>query len=133
MAQTGTYSNEETIRAWADIVIKIWRAKIVEMKVWDTGALYSSFLQTLTLNAGNNVSKVEFAFNLYGVFQDIGLGREIWKIKSDGDKTKLKRREWYSKVFYGEVMKLKDILVEKYGEGAADSIIFALKATGRTK
>ena len=131
MEQNGTFSNEETIHAWADIVLKIWRAKITELQVWDTGALYASLLNTLTVNAGNNVSKVEFSFKLYGIFQDIGKTSEIFR----GGKLSLKheRKEWYSRVFYREVMKLKDILIEKYGKAAVDNLILALRPADKPK
>lgn len=129
MPQTGTFSNEETVRAWADITLKIWRAKITELKVYDTGELYNSLLNTLTISAGNNVNKVEFTFHLYGIFADMGVGREI-SLGNSGDLgfTPIrKRKEWYSRVFYREVMKLKEILVEKYGKGIAEQIIFSMK------
>lgn len=129
MDQNGTYSNEETIRAWADITLKIWRAKITELKIYDTGSLYTSLLNTLTIAAGNDVQKVEFTFKLYGVFVDMGVGREISKGNGGdlGFTPIRKRKEWYSRVFYREVMKLKEILIEKYGKGVAEQIIFSMR------
>jgi len=129
MAQTGTYSNEETIRAWADITLKIWRAKLTTIPVHDTGALYKSFLPLFTVQAGNDVQKIEFAFKLYGIFVDMGVGNG-YTHGNGGDlgfTPVRKRKEWYSRVFYREVMILKDILKEKYGKAAADQIIFSMR------
>ena len=57
MPTTGTISNEETVRAWADITLKIWRTKITELRIHDTGALYNSLLNTLTISAGADVKQ----------------------------------------------------------------------------
>lgn len=128
MKKPGTYSQQETVRAWADITLKIWREKITELKVWDTGALYESLENALFTAAGADVNKVEFSFKLYGVFVDMGVGREIFK-GNDGDvgyDVVRKRKQWYSRVFYREVMRLKEILIEKMGEAAADQIIYSM-------
>ena len=129
MQQPGTFSNQETISAWADITLKIWRAKITELRIHDTGALYSSLLNHFTISAGNDINKVEFTFKLYGIFVDMGVGREI-PLGNSGDlgfNPIRKRKEWYSKIFYREVMKLKEILMEKYGKQLAEQIIFSMK------
>ena len=135
METNGQISNEETIHAWADITIKIWKAKITSLYIYDTGALLNSLLNTLTISAGNNVSKVEFSFKLYGIFVDMGVGREISKGNGGdlGFTPVRKRKEWYSKVFYREVMKLRDILMEKYGREIADNIIYAMRPVNDVK
>ncbi|WP_372775663.1 hypothetical protein [Mangrovibacterium sp.] len=128
MPKPGQWNKEETVRAWADITLKIWRERITELKAWDTGELYKSLENALFTAAGNDVDKVEFSFKLYGVFVDMGVGREIFK-GNDGDvgyDVVRKRKEWYSRVFYREVMRLKEILVEKFGEQVASQIVFAM-------
>lgn len=129
MKDPGQFSKKETVRAWADITLKIWRNKITELKAWDTGSLYESLENALFTAAGNDVNKVEFSFNLYGIFVDMGVGKEIFK-GNDGDvgyDVYRKRKEWYSRIFYREVMRLKEILIEKFGEGVAEQIVFAMK------
>lgn len=129
MLKNGQISNEETIHAWADITLKIWRAKLTELNVYDQGNLYKSLLNTLTISAGNNVSKVEFSFKLYGIFVDMGVGKEISKGNGGdlGFTPNRKRKEWYSNVFYREVMILHRILLEKYSKDVADQIVFSMK------
>jgi len=126
--QPGQIDMYETISAWADITLKIWRDKIVQLQVYDTGELMASLKNDLTRAAGNSVEKVEFSFKLYGIFADLGVGREISK-GNGGDLgfTPLrKRKEWYSKVFYREVMKLKEILADRYSKAAAQQVTNSL-------
>lgn len=123
------WNKNETIAAWADITLKIWHNKITELKVWETGALYESLKNTLLAMAGTDVDKIEFSFKLYGIFVDMGVGREIFR-GNDGDLgyTPIrKRKEWYSRIFYREVMRLREILMEKFGEEVARQVVFAMK------
>jgi hypothetical protein len=128
MLQPGI-NNEETIRAWAEITINIWRNKIVELKAWDTGELYKSFRYELYKSAGNNVDRIEFSYHLYGLFVDMGVGREMAKGNSGdlGGAVIRQRKEWYSRVFYREVMRLKEILAQKFGEGVAKQLVLSLQ------
>ncbi len=109
MQQPGTFSLKDTVSAWADIVINKWREKIVEMKVYDSGALYESLKYTMLVEAGEDPRKIEFTYNFYGIFQDRGTGT-------------LKQREWNSKVYYSQIMRLKEILIEKYGQAVVKGV-----------
>ena len=94
---------KDTVAAWADIVLSKWRNKITEMKIYDSGELFNSLKYTMLLNAGNDPQKIEFTYNFYGIFHDRGTGT-------------VKAREWNSKIFFAQVMRLKEILAEKYSE-----------------
>ena len=126
MKQPGSILKEETLRAWAEIVIKIWRDKISDMHIWDTGTLYNSFRYELVRGAGDSIERIEFAYELYGYFVDMGVGRDVYVGNPGNVDTIRKRKEWYSRVFFGQVMKLKEIIKEKYGEGVATSVAAAL-------
>lgn len=129
MPQTGKVENSETIRAWAEITLNIWRDRITELKIYESGELMRSLENTLYTSAGNSVEKVEFAFKLYGIFVDMGVGREISKGNGGdlGFTPVRKRKEWYSRVFYREVMRLKEILAEKYGQEIAKQVVHSMK------
>jgi len=115
MQQPGKPDINETIAAWSDIVLKIWRNKITELKVYDTGALYNSLRYELYRNAGNDVQKIEFAYNYYGNFTDRGT-------------LHVKPREWKGgKLFYAQVMRLKEILGEKYADIAVTEITLSMQ------
>ncbi len=119
--QTGT-DKRASIRQWADVTMKMWKEKIVALQIWDEGALYHSLVNHVMSNAGGDVSKIDFLFKQYGIYVDMGVGKETSRGNA-GDlrfaKTR-QPREWYSKVFFREVMKLKEYMAWRYGqEGAA--------------
>lgn len=125
MQPTGTVNINDTIRAWADIVLEKWHAKITELKVYEKGNLDDSLLYDLLLNAGEDIDKIDFSFKLYGIYVDMGVGREISKGNSGdlGFTPTRKPKEWYSKKFYGQVMKLREILMEQYGKAITYSLM----------
>jgi len=104
-----------TVEAWADIVIKNWRRKITELNIGVTGALYDSFVFEVIGNAGGNPERIDFAFEYYGRFVDMGVGRGVY-VGNPGDvQTRRKAKPWYSKIIFGQAAKLSEILAEKYG------------------
>ncbi len=125
MPQSGVVDINETISAWADIVIKIWHEKITELKVYYKGFLAESLLRELLVNAGKDIDKIEFSFKLYGIFVDMGVGKEIY-VGNSGDlgfTPTRKPKEWYSRKYYGQVMKLREILIERYSKAISYSLI----------
>jgi hypothetical protein len=119
-----------TVEAWADIVIKNWQRRITELKIGQTGQLYDSFRSEVISNSGDFPERVEFAFNYYGRFVDMGVGRgmPIGTIQQLGGEFFKKRNErgqllthnrrakkWYSSVMYSQAIKLSSIMQAKYG------------------
>lgn len=102
-----------TLEAWAEIVIKNWLAKIDALGISDTYSLATSFIHHIISNAGGNVQRIEFAFNYYGKFVDMGVGKGV-SLSDIGVMTKRKPKKWYSATFYAEFQKLIRILGEKY-------------------
>lgn len=130
MPQTGSVNINETLTAWADIVLRIWHEKIVELKVYDKGELDESLIRDLLVGAANDIDKIEFSFKLYGIFVDMGVGKEIPK-GNDGDLGEhpvRQPKEWYSRKYYGQVMKLREILMDRYGKAISYSLINTLQA-----
>ena len=125
MPTPGKVDINATINAWADIVIKIWHDRITVLKVYDKGYLDDSLLDEFLRNAGNDIQKVEFSFKLYGIFVDMGVGREI-SMGNSGDlgfSPTRKPKEWYSRKYYGQIMKLREILLERYSVAITYSLI----------
>lgn len=116
--------------AWANIVIKIWEEKILLLGALDSGALYESLKLHVQANANGEIARIDFFYKLYGKFVDMGVGREI----SRGNRGDLgftptrRRKEWYSRIFYREVMKLKELVAARYGEDAAREIASTINA-----
>ena len=119
----------EFYTGWAEIVLKLWKRKIMDMEVWHSGQLFDSLVHHVITQANGNVAMIEFFFLMYGRFQDMGVGREVFKGNSGdlGFTPKRKRKMWYSKVFWGSVQDLARIVAEKYGKDAARSIVIALR------
>lgn len=104
-----------TVDAWADILIKMWRNKITEMDIGSSGELYDSFSADVISNSGGSPERVDFAFNYYGKFVDMGVGSGVY-VNNPGDVTTKRRpKRWYSSTFISQSMKLKEILKDKYG------------------
>ena len=114
---------QQTVEAWAEIVLKQWINKIIALKLTDTHALYDSFHHHIISNAGGDIQKIEFAFLYYGKFLDMGVGKGQ-KIGEEGDR---KPKKWFSATFFANTQKLKEILAEKYAEKAQTTIAVAVK------
>jgi len=102
-----------TVEAWAKIVVERWENKIVRLRIHHSGNLYKSFAVHVFTQANGDPDKIEFAFNYYGKFVDMGVGRSGTR----------KKKPWYSKVFFGQVKQLGVILRSKYEYKAQLTII----------
>ena len=87
------------IGAFNGTMIDIWKEKIVDMDIIDTG----SFLE-------------------YGLWQDYGTGREVWRGNpgdiypgQKGRKKVRERRRWFSTKYYSSVMNLRDFMADSMG------------------
>ena len=112
----------ETLQAWADIVIDNWEQKIHALKISYSYSLVESFANHVVSESGGDASRIEFAFNYYGKFVDMGVGKGV-SLKEVGQGwTKRKPRNWYSRTFFSEVVKLGDIVAKKYAQKGAITI-----------
>ena len=113
-----------TIEAWADIVMDNWLDKIDKLKIGLSWQLEDSLRNELIGNAGGIPERVEFTFNYYGKFVDMGVGKGV-TIDMVKDRSDHRRRpkKWYSATMYAEIIKLREILAKKYGRIAAITII----------
>lgn len=110
-----------TVEAWANIVIERWETKLQRLNIRHTGKLADSFHQHVVTQANGNPELIVFTFEYYGKFVDMGVGRgvTIEQVASSNRRPK----PWYSKQFFSQIEKLKDILAEKYGQKAQFEII----------
>jgi len=110
-----------TLEAWAKITVNNWLHKIDQLQIRNTSQLFNSFVHHVITSAGGDVARIEFAFNFYGKFIDMGVGRgtDI----SDVGNTNRKPKKWYSKTMYAELKKLNEILSLKYTRKGALAII----------
>lgn len=106
------------IGAFNGTMIDIWKEKIVDMDIIDTGSLLDS-VAALPVRADGQFSEVVIVqcFLEYGLWQDYGTGREVWR-GNPGDigRDKVReRRRWFSTKYYSSVMNLRDFMADSMG------------------
>lgn len=116
------------VQAWNNTMIDIWQEKIFKYKIMRTNALYRSLANEgmtdtgirLGVKADGRFYSIELteAFLEYGIWQDLGTGREV-PIGNPGDigRDKVReRRPWFSPKYYASVMNLRDFYAESLGQ-----------------
>jgi len=104
----------KTVESWADIVIKMWKRKIIQLNIGKTGALFDSLQYEIISHAGGDPARIDFMYKYYGRFVDMGVGREM-SVGNQGEvNTSRKPKKWYSAVMFSQVKRLSEILKQKY-------------------
>ena len=118
-------SQSQIADKWARITIKRWRKKIRQLRIGSSHELNKSFIKDVIGAANGDLIKIEFAFNYYGKFVDMGVGKgsKISQVKENRTSRRLEGRmlgnrrrpkKWYSKTFHAESMRLLEIMSEHY-------------------
>lgn len=113
-----TAARKKFVEAWNKTMIDIWQEKIYKYHIIDTGNLYAS-PKALSIKADGRFYDITLsqAFLEYGIWQDLGTGREV-PIGNGGDIGREKvrqRRPWFSPKYYASVMNLRDFYAESLG------------------
>lgn len=100
-------------------MIDIWCERIRLLGVIDTGALLASPFR-LPVRADGRFYDIELSqkFLEYGLWQDLGTGREV-AIGNPGDigrEKKRERRRWFSTKYYRSILRLRDFMGESLGD-----------------
>lgn len=124
------------VEAWNKTMVDIWRERIEKLKVIDTGSLWQTF-DLFAVDASDDYRSVSIkhAFNEYGIWQDLGVGREV-PHGNPGDIGRDKVREakkWYSLKYFSSVMNIKEFMAENLGKDAVNIICEALDASAARK
>lgn len=123
----------ETVSAWANIVEQIWADKMLKLNIHNTYELGDSLMHKVSSNGGMP-TQIEFSFNYYGKFVDMGVGKgtKIGDVAENKTSRRLEGKQagnrrrakpWYASTMYAERMKLVEILAEKYAHRAAITIV----------
>lgn len=111
-------SRQRFVEAWNKTMIDIWQERITNLGVFDTGALFQSPI-ALPIKADGRFVNLELSqsFLEYGIWQDLGVGREVPHGNSGdlGRDKKRERRRWFSTKYYSSVLKLRDFMAESLG------------------
>lgn len=125
--------------AWTSMMITIWQEKLYMLQVNDTFELYNSFESAVMIHSGGDGAKIKFAFRNYGMYVNMGVGREIY-VGNDGDlidvahynigrdvyELKRQAKPWFDKGFYKSMYALSRDVARIYGENIAKNIVFYL-------
>ena len=110
-----------TVEAWAEIVIDKWETMIARLHIGHSGKLINSFAHHVITQSGGDPEKIEFAFEYYGKFVDMGVGRGV--TIGEVEFSDRRRKPWYSKTFFSQVKRSGEILGEKYARKGQAVII----------
>lgn len=107
---------------WTREMMKYWRERLMKMKVYRTGKLYSSISGHRTQGSP---TLIEHRFAYYGIYVALGTGKgykrgnggdlkflEDWKTNNKHRK----KRDWFNKKYFASVMRLGEVEAAFYGE-----------------
>jgi len=116
----GHYYNEREIkeyeRGWSRMMLNIWREKIIQLNITDSGALQGSLQELVTTG---QVTTIEHKFLQYGLFVAAGVGKGFahgnpGDLKFMGDKFREGKREYGSRQV-GAGLSEQHMLSPKFG------------------
>ena len=122
MAEVMNY--REMAERWADIVIERWIRKIQSLNIGSTGELLKTQEAQVAVDANGDPQKITFLYLYYGIFTDMGVGKNV---KLGSEKGNRKKKPWYSSTFLKEVNALGRLMAERYGYEAASIPIKAFE------
>lgn len=119
MDNTAVESRRKYIEAWNKTMLDIWQERIYRLRVMRTGALWRSPI-SMPVRADGRFLDVSLSqsFIEYGLWQDLGVGREVPHGNSGdiGREKKRQRKKWFSTKYYSSVMNLRDFMAESLGD-----------------
>lgn len=116
--QEALAERERYVSAFNNTMVNIWAEKITLLGVIDTGQLLHSVMGLPTRADGRFVEVgLSQAFLEYGLWQDYGTGKEVYRGNPGdiGRPKKRKRRPWFTKKYYASVMNIRDFMADNLG------------------
>lgn len=124
-------SRKKYVEAWNKTMVAIWIERIEMLNVIDTGALWRSPLY-MEVQADGRFYDITLSqtFLEYGLWQDLGVGREVphGNPGDIGRDKKRERRRWFSTKYYSSVLKLRDFMAMSLGNEFKAMLCDALDA-----
>lgn len=133
MAELKQLTQAQVADQWAKITVKIWREKLVKLKVIRTNQLWQSFLTNIASRPEGELIKIEFNFLYYGKFVDMGVGRgvKIGGVKESAASRRMdgkmlgnrrKPKKWYSPTLQHELYRLAELMGVSYADAVAKEL-----------
>jgi len=112
-------TNLQIASEWAQVVIDQWRDRMAAMGIHDPYGNGKAFSYFLYASAGGDVGKIEFAYNYYLKFTDMGVGKGTTK----GSLSSARKQKPWSANFLLEVKKLSNMLALSQAQQATLTIV----------
>lgn len=134
-------------RAWAEMMVTIWRENIIRLGIVDTMTLYNNFSQRVT-DIGGQI-QIAHEFMMYGIYVAKGVGNG-YRRGNGGDLEFLdksyrkahkmgkprKRRDWFTPRYLSSIEVLTEVEVTLYGEaymGTLSNVVGAMFGNVKVK
>ena len=117
-------ARKKFVEAWNKTMIDIWQERIFDLKVIDSKELYRSVVAVETGYDDRVVDvTLEESFLEYGIWQDLGVGRELKHGQYERNKKYIEDygrprepRRWFSVKYFSSVLRLRDFMAESIGD-----------------
>lgn len=119
---SATNTPQQAVEDWAVIVLDRWRKNMTEMGINNASTHATAFTHFANTSAGGDISKIEFAFDYFLKFTDMGVGKGV-KLGNTKTLTIRRPKPWYSKSFLYEVRRLSEIMAYQFSNYAAIKIV----------
>lgn len=129
------------VKAFNNTMVEIWKEKIVLLDAINRGKRYPSETKEWPNNLYDSVVGVrmdadgkylsvelEQSFNVYGIFVNYGVGKEVYR-GNPGDIGRDKLREekkWFSVKYYASMKNMEEFYAKNVGQDLAETITNAI-------
>lgn len=140
--RTNQRGRNEYLRAWTDMMIKIWMEKLqqtVYSEGSSSGMLINSFIGT-TGGLSEDITKIVHRFSVYGVYVERGTGKEfaignlgdIGPVTKRGKPRKIRQPQpWFSKKFYSSYMNLNRAMAQMYAGEFCQMVVSVIERNNK--
>lgn len=117
------------VEGWSKTMVDIWHDRISKVHAIDTYNLFNSVSEVnISADANFDTMRLIHEFALYGIYVDIGTGKEFGGERYEentftGEKrgqlvreVNRKPKPWFSASYYASVMAMKEFLAKSYGD-----------------
>lgn len=117
----------QTTEEWAVSVIRAWEDKIERLQINDSRSLIESLEHHVITNSNGDATRIDFVFNLYGKFVDMGASRShTWLNPRE-------KKAWLRSEFFAKVRVLRAIIAAKYHNEVRQVLVIDGAGVGNLK
>lgn len=119
---------EAYMKAWAEMMITIWKDCMRKERVRSSNQLYNSFKYEVVKLPNGKITKINHAFKRYGIYPALGVGSGVtFKDQQRGFGGRRKSKDWFFDQYDTSAWVLRIKIAEIYGEFFRGSITAILE------